>query len=72
MDISALGQLISSVGFPIAIVCYLLYYQKDTTDKLTSIISENTKAIALLQQEIHQLSHVEERHDTGRIQDDIH
>lgn len=62
MDISALGQLISSVGFPIAIVCYLLYYQKDTTDKLTSIISENTKAIALLQQEIHQLSHREDEH----------
>ena len=62
MDISALGQLISSVGFPIAIVCYLLYYQKDTTDKLTSIISENTKAIALLQQEIHQLSHRKDEH----------
>ena len=64
MDISALGQLISSVGFPIAIVCYLLYYHKDTTDKLTSIISDNTKALALLQQEIHQLSRTEEsNHD---------
>lgn len=54
MDIQAIGQLISTVGFPIAIVCYLLYYQKDTTDKLVGIISENTKAIELLQQEIHE------------------
>lgn len=52
MDITAIGQLISTVGFPIAIVCYLLYYQKDTTDKLSAIIAENTQAIRLLQQEI--------------------
>lgn len=52
MDITAIGQLISTVGFPIAIVCYLLYYQKDTTDKLSTIICENTQAVRLLQQEI--------------------
>lgn len=52
MDITAIGQLVSTVGFPIAIVCYLLFYQKDTTDKLSAIICENTQAIRLLQQEI--------------------
>ena len=54
MDIQSISTLITTVGFPIAIVCYLLFYQKDTTDKLTSIISENTKAIELLQHEIHE------------------
>ena len=54
MDIQTIGQLVSTVGFPIAIVCYLLYYQKDTTDRLVGIISENTKAIELLQHEIHE------------------
>lgn len=61
MDIQALTQLLSTVGFPIAIVCYLLYYQKDTTDKLTSIISENTQAIKLLQQEIQHITRKEEK-----------
>lgn len=64
MDIQAIGQLISTVGFPIAIVCYLLYYQKDTTDKLVGIISENTKAIELLQQEIHEHFGKKDKNDT--------
>lgn len=52
--IDTISQLITNVGFPVAIVCYLLYYQKDTTDKLTAIISENTKTIELLRQEFHE------------------
>lgn len=54
MDINGIVQLISQAGFPIAVVIYLFYYQKDTVDKLANIIHENTQVIKSLQQEIHE------------------
>ena len=54
MDINGIVQLISQAGFPIAVVIYLFYYQKDTVDKLSNIIHENTQVIKSLQQEIHE------------------
>ena len=54
MNINEIVQLISQAGFPIAVVVYLFYYQKDTVDKLSSIINENTQVIKSLQQEIHE------------------
>lgn len=54
MDVNGIVQLISQAGFPIAVVIYLFYYQKDTLDKLANIIHENTQVIQSLQQEIHE------------------
>ena len=45
MDISTITQLISNLGFPIAVCIYLAY----SNEKLKSCIDENSKAIASLE-----------------------
>lgn len=55
MDISALSQLISTLGFPIAICLYLLYRdgKRDEThreemNKVTEAVNNNTIALTQL------------------------
>ena len=44
MDVTALTTLISNVGFPIAVTMFLLYQNQ----KMSQVISENTKAVESL------------------------
>ncbi len=55
MDISALTQLIGSLGFPIAMCCYLLWHQSkqdekhsEEMDKITEALNNNTVALTQL------------------------
>ena len=59
MDISAITSFISSVGFPIAVVCYLFYYQKTVLDTFRDQMQENTRAMQSLVQEIQEHFHTE-------------
>lgn len=45
MDITALGQLISSVGFPIVMTLLFFFYVKDTQESMTKAISELKESI---------------------------
>lgn len=55
MDVSALTQLIGSLGFPIAMCIYLLWHQskadenhKSEMDKITEALNNNTLALTKL------------------------
>lgn len=53
MDVQAISQLISTVGFPIAVVVWLFYYQKTVLDQFRDQMTENTKVMQSLVMEIH-------------------
>ena len=55
----AITTFISTLGFPIAVVCYLFYYQTKVLDTFRDAITENTKVLQALVQEIH-------HHDTDK------
>lgn len=55
MDISAITQVISTVGFPIAMCCALFWYIKDIsekgkeeTEKFTEALNQNTLVLQKL------------------------
>jgi len=48
MDIQLIGQLISSLGFPIFIAIYLLNREDKTLEELKEVINQNTLAIQRL------------------------
>ena len=45
MDISAIAQLISTIGFPIAMCIYLLFYIKSFDEKYCEKLDSMAKAI---------------------------
>ena len=45
MDIQAITQVVSTVGFPIAMCCLVGYYIKYTEDRHREEVSELTKAV---------------------------
>ena len=45
MDISAIAQLISTIGFPLAMCIYLLIYIKSFDEKYCEQLNNMTKAI---------------------------
>lgn len=51
MDINTFSQLISNVGFPIAVCCYLAW----SNENLRKCIDDNTKTIESLKQMIYDL-----------------
>lgn len=55
MDITAITQIISTVGFPIAMCCALLWYiknqndaRKEETEKFTDALNRNTLVLQKL------------------------
>jgi hypothetical protein len=50
--IETITQFISTLGFPIAVVCYLFYYQTKVLDTFRGSISANTKVLQELVLEI--------------------
>ena len=50
--IETITQFISTLGFPIAVVCYLFYYQTKVLDTFRDSITANTKVLQELVMEI--------------------
>lgn len=57
MDVKAISDFISTVGFPVAVVIYLFYYQKTVLDEFRVQMTENTKVMQSLVQEIQEHFH---------------
>lgn len=60
MDIKTISDFISSVGFPVAVVIWLFYYQKTVLDEFRNQMTENTKVMQSLVQEIQEHFHKKE------------
>lgn len=60
MDVQAVTNVISTVGFPIAVVIYLFYYQKLVLDEFRKQMEENTKVLQSLVNEIQEHFHSKE------------
>ena len=63
MEITEVMNLIGSVGFPIVMCLVIMYFWnnqytntmkelKDTISRLTDVVTDNTKALALLEQRL--------------------
>ena len=50
--IETITKFISTLGFPIAVVCYLFYYQSKVLDTFRDSITTNTKVLQELVNEI--------------------
>lgn len=50
--IQTVSSLISTVGFPIAVVIWLFYYQKTVLDEFRNQMAENTRVMQSLVSEI--------------------
>ena len=60
MDIKGISDFISTVGFPVAVVIYLFYYQKTVLDEFRTQMTENTKVMQSLVHEIQEHFHRKE------------
>ena len=60
MDIKTISDFIASVGFPVAVVIWLFYYQKTVLDEFRNQMTENTKVMQSLVQEIQEHFHKKE------------
>lgn len=60
MDIKGISDFISTVGFPVAVVIYLFYYQKTVLDEFRTQMTENTKVMQSLVNEIQEHFHRKE------------
>lgn len=63
MDLAEIMNLIGSVGFPIVMCLVIMYFWnnqytntmkelKDTISRLTEVVADNTKALAMLEQRL--------------------
>ena len=59
MDLKAISDFISTVGFPVAVVIWLFYYQKTVLDEFREQMTENTKVMQSLVNEIQEHFHKE-------------
>lgn len=57
MDVKSISEFISSVGFPIAVVIWLFYYQRTVLDEFRVQMTENTKVMQSLVHEIQEHFH---------------
>lgn len=57
MDVKSISDFISTVGFPVAVVIYLFYYQKTVLDEFRTQMTENTKVMQSLVHEIQEHFH---------------
>lgn len=48
MDASSIGEMVNTVGFPIAAFCLMFYLVNTTLKELQATLSENTKALTRL------------------------
>lgn len=54
MELQEVLNVITNVGFPIAVSVYLLWRDKEVMTKFTEVINENTAVMQALKQEFHE------------------
>ena len=59
VDVKAISDFISTVGFPVAVLIWLFYYQKTVLDEFREQMTENTKVMQSLVNEIQEHFHKE-------------
>lgn len=57
MDIKLISDFITTVGFPIAVVIWLFYYQRTVLDEFRKQMNENTQVMQALVREIQEHFH---------------
>lgn len=57
MDIKLISDFITTVGFPIAVVIWLFYYQRTILDEFRKQMNENTQVMQALVREIQEHFH---------------
>ena len=59
MELQEVLNVITNVGFPIAVSIYLLWRDKEVMTKFTEVINKNTAVMDALKQEFHEHFKVE-------------
>ena len=59
MELQEVLNVITNVGFPIAVSVYLLWRDKEVMTKFTEVINKNTAVMEALKQEFHEHFKVE-------------
>lgn len=59
MDASSIGELINTVGFPVAAFCLMFYMVNSTLKELQTTVSKNTEVIVRLEEKLDREVHRE-------------
>lgn len=52
MDASSIGELINTVGFPVAAFCLMFYMVNSTLKELQTTVNKNTEVIVRLEEKL--------------------
>ena len=52
MDASSIGELINTVGFPVAAFCLMFYMVNSTLKELQATVNKNTEVIVRLEEKL--------------------
>lgn len=59
MDASSIGELVNTVGFPVAAFCLMFYMVNSTLKELQTTVSKNTEVIVRLEEKLDREVHRE-------------
>ena len=59
MDASSIGELINTVGFPVAAFCLMFYMVNSTLKELQTTVNKNTEVIVRLEEKLDKEVHRE-------------
>lgn len=52
MDASSIGELVNTVGFPVAAFCLMFYMVNSTLKELQTTVNKNTEVIVRLEEKL--------------------
>ena len=59
MDASSIGELVNTVGFPVAAFCLMFYMVNSTLKELQTTVNKNTEVIVRLEEKLYKEVHRE-------------
>lgn len=59
MDASSIGELVNTVGFPVAAFCLMFYMVNSTLKELQTTVNKNTEVIVRLEEKLDREVHRE-------------
>lgn len=59
MDASSIGELVNTVGFPVAAFCLMFYMVNSTLKELQTTVNKNTEVIVRLEEKLDKEVHRE-------------
>lgn len=59
MDASTIGELVNTVGFPVAAFCLMFYMVNSTLKELQTTVNKNTEVIVRLEEKLDREVHRE-------------